>query len=40
MAQLASRIAEYAERVDSGEPFRLPYPVNLQAAPDQLTLLA
>ncbi|GAA2560638.1 hypothetical protein GCM10010210_38790 [Pseudonocardia hydrocarbonoxydans] len=40
MAQLASGIAEFAEQVDSGAPFRLPYPVNLQAAFDQLTLLA
>ena len=40
VAQLASGIAEFAEQVDSGAPFRLPYPVNLQAAFDQLTLLA
>ncbi|MEV8374992.1 hypothetical protein AB0P21_19810 [Kribbella sp. NPDC056861] len=40
MAQLASGIIEYAERLTSGSPFRLPYPANLQLALDRLTLLS
>jgi hypothetical protein len=40
LAQLASGILEYAQHSASGEAFRLPYPANLQAALDRLTLLA
>lgn len=40
MAQLASGIREYAQRIASPEPFRLPYPPNLQLAFDKLTLLS
>ena len=40
VAQLASGILEYAERVGSAAAFRLPYPANLQLALDKLTPLA
>ncbi len=40
VAQLASGILEYYQRINSNEPFRLPYPANLQAAFDKMTLLS
>ncbi|HMA45943.1 MAG TPA: hypothetical protein VKP11_01820 [Frankiaceae bacterium] len=38
VAQLASGILEYFRGAGSGEPFRLPYPANLQLAFDKVTL--
>src|SRR5688572_17485480 len=40
VAQLASGVIDYYQSVSSAEPFRLPYPANLQTALDRLTLLA
>ena len=40
LAQLASGIIDYAQRIAAGSSFRLPYPANLQLSLDRLTLLA
>jgi hypothetical protein len=40
VSQLATGIIDYYQQVQSSEPFRLPYPANLQMALDRLTLLA
>jgi hypothetical protein len=40
VAQLATGIIDYYQSITSPEPFRLPYPANLQTALDKMTLLA
>jgi hypothetical protein len=40
VSQLATGIIDYFQQIQSPEPFRLPYPANLQTALDKLTLLA